>query len=155
MVHSSNVRSCVKRFDVSSKCSFLVQKSIFTQLKPRNDMKSNILDNSELISTNKVSNEGLSLHLIILRIKNYFSLQNLEVLQKIYIFHTSEPLSLYYGTPLPSVIFFDRPKKNFGCVYDLQDQESTSKKSLYVCLSVQFIIPNFLCLNMLFGSYVL
>ena len=37
----------------------------------------------------------------------------------LYAFYTSEPLRSYYGTALPSAIFFDRPKKNFGCVSDL------------------------------------
>ena len=37
----------------------------------------------------------------------------------VHIFYMSEPLRAYYGTLLPSVIFFDRPKKFFGCVSDL------------------------------------
>ena len=34
-------------------------------------------------------------------------------------FYTSEPPRAYYGTPLRSVIFFERPKKFVGCVSDL------------------------------------
>ena len=56
-------------------------------------------------------------------------------------FCTSEPRRAYYGTPIPSVIFFVWPKKKIWVRFRSLDQESTSEKTsvclyvLSVCLS--------------------
>ena len=75
---------------------------------------------------------------------------------KSFVFYMSEPLRAYYGKPLPSMILFDRPKKILGTFQNYRTKNQPVKKKsvclyvcLSVCLSVKFIIPIFLCLNIL------
>ena len=49
---------------------------------PRRNLKSNISENSQPISKNKVTNKSLSHHLLMLRKKNSFFHQNIEMFRK-------------------------------------------------------------------------
>ena len=78
---------------------------------------------------------------------------SLQYLHKQVAFYTSEPLKAYYGTPLPSVIFFDRHKKKIWVLFRPTGQRINQwRKSVsvcrYVCLS-RLIIPIFVLVNLL------
>ena len=83
--------------------------------------------------------------------KNLFCVPFLWIILN--FFYTSEPLRAYYGTPLPSVTFFYRPKQILGAFQTYRTRNQRVKKvvcmSVSVCMSVKFIITNFLCLIVL------
>ena len=73
------------------------------------------------------------------KVHKWFILSTNQIISK--LFYTSEPLRAYYGTKLPFVIFFDRPKKNLGAFQTYRTKSQPVKKKN---LSVKLIIPNFL-----------